>query len=131
MRQISNYTKDIPGHHGCRGVIGQSSSELEMWSADTCQAITIKVGAKYLAEWENQVVSSRLEEKRLVFCVCTFPPMRLTCREMQRVKVYWRCWSDWGSSLSAIHMSLGRVSPHVRLTSARKSTGVVGWREIS
>lgn len=110
MRQISNYTKDIPGHHGCRGVIGQSSSELEMWGVDTCQAITIKVGAKYLAEWENQVVSSRLEEKRLVFCVCTFPPMRLTCREMQRVKVYWRCWSDWGSSLSAIHMSLGRVS---------------------
>lgn len=49
------------------------------------------------------------------------------------MKIYWRCWSDWGSSLSAIHMSLGRVSPHVRLgrlTSARKSFGVVGWREI-
>lgn len=56
--------------------------------------------------------------------------MILTCREMQRVKVYWRCWSDWGSSLSAIHMSLGRVSPHVRLTSALKSAGVVRWREI-
>ena len=83
----------------------------------------LRVGAKYLAEWENQVVSNRLEEKGLIFCVCKFPPMRLTWKG-DRVKVYWGCWSDWGSSLSAIHMSLGRVSPHVRLTSARKSTGV-------
>jgi hypothetical protein len=63
MRKISNYTKDIPGHHGCRGVIGQSSSELETRAVDTCPAITIEVSAKYLAEWENQVVSNRLEEK--------------------------------------------------------------------
>lgn len=50
---------------------------------DTCQAITIKVDANYLAEWENQGSSSRLEEEGLVFFVCTFPPMILTCREMQ------------------------------------------------
>lgn len=62
---------------------------------DTCQAITIEIGAKYLAEWENQGLSSRLEEERLVLCVITFPPMRLTCSE-QQVKVYWRCWSDLG-----------------------------------
>jgi hypothetical protein len=44
---------------------------------DTCQAITIEIGAKYLAEWENQVLSSRLEGEELVSCVFTFPPMRL------------------------------------------------------
>lgn len=70
-----------------------------------------KVGAKYLAKWENQVVSNRLKRERTYFLCMYVPPMRLTCREMQRVKkVYWRCWSDWGSLLSAIHMSLGRVS---------------------
>jgi hypothetical protein len=34
---------------------------------NTCQAITIEIGAKYLAEWENQVLSSRLGNKTFLF----------------------------------------------------------------
>lgn len=51
MEQVTDDTKCIPRTHGFEGVDERSRSERDAGvGVDTCQATTIEVGAKYLAE---------------------------------------------------------------------------------